>query len=426
MKEYNFDINNQKVYYKKLNNGLDVYLLPRKAAQTFYMTFTTKYGSKYKEFIPFGENEYLNTPFGVAHFLEHKMFEQEDGTDPFEYFSSLGIGANAYTTLDNTTYLAYGSTNFSNALNYLIDYVQSPYFTDENVLKEQGIIGQEITMYLDDPDSVLEEKIRYNAFLNNPIKESIIGSKEDIASITKETLYSCYNTFYHPHNMFIVISGNFDKDEALKVIEENQSKKDYNNENDTVYKIEDEPNEVVKKEEVIPMLVATPKVSLGIKIPVEKFKTMDKKTRNLYVDFVFNLMFDNTSKIYEELSNENIIISDINVSYIDATTHLFVTITSTSNEPDIFLKRVKEELNNITISNDDIKRRINSYVSGFIYSFEDIRNINWIIESNIKNYNKVYTNLKQIYTSINKKEIDKFITKLDLSNTNSVIITKKD
>lgn len=424
MKEIKFDIVDNSLFYKKLDNGLDVYLVPKKNTNNFYMTFTTKYGAKHNEFIPLNEKEYFKTPYGVAHFLEHKMFEQEDGTDPFEYFSNLGVSANAYTSLDNTTYLASGSANFEKTLNYLIDYVQSPYFTDKNVNKEQGIIGQEIDMYLDNSDSVLDELIRYNAFVEHPYKYSIIGSKDDISQINKDILYSCYNTFYHPHNMFMVITGNFDVDSAIKIIEENQSSKDYNNTNDTVYKTIDEVDTVYKESEEINMLVNIEKVALGIKIPMKPFKNMDKKIRNYYLNLIFNLNFDDTSLFYEELINNEVISSRIDVGYIDASTHILMVLSATSTKPKEFIKLVKEKLNNLNVEEEDIKRRVNSSISKAIYTFESVDSINHMIESNVIHYGKVYTNLKGIYENTSKEEVDKVINLLDLSNNNYVIINK--
>lgn len=426
MKEFKFDIINEKIYYKKLDNGLDVYFLPKMTSNKYYMTFTTKYGAKHNEFIPFGKEEYLKTPYGVAHFLEHKMFEQEDGTDPFDYFSKLGVDANAYTSLDNTTYLASGSNNFDKCLNYLIDYVQSPYFTKENIEKEQGIIGQEIDMYLDDADSVLDEKLRYNALFNHPNKYSIIGSKNDISNINKDILYDCYHTFYHPQNMFIVITGNFDIDNAIKIIEENQSKKNYKKENDTVYKQVEEEDKVNKIEEKLSMLVSVPKVSYGIKIPTEKFNNMDKKERNFYLDLIFNLLFDETSIYFEELFDTNIIMSPIYTGYIDCDSHIFMEISTTSNVPEKFIEKTKEYLKNIKISEEDIKRRINAYISETIYKFENIDAMAHFIESNIVNYGSVDTNIKKLYKSVTKNEVDKFIKKLDVSNYNYVIIDNKN
>ena len=215
MKKINLNQIGEEIIYEKLDNGLDVYLYNKKDCTNNYVTFTTKFGSIYNEFIPIDKNKMLRVPHGVAHFLEHKVFVQESDPQPEEFFARSGAICNAYTTFKNTTYLFSGPDSLKDNICFLLDYVQSPYFTKENVKSEKGIITQEIHMCDDNPTDVLYEHIRKNIFHNNPFKDSIIGTVKDINSIDENILYTCYNTFYHPSNMFLVISGNFDKDEAL-------------------------------------------------------------------------------------------------------------------------------------------------------------------------------------------------------------------
>ena len=215
------------LYSKKLQNGLEIFIVPNENVNNIYCTFSTKYGSVQNEFVPVNESEMIKVPNGVAHFLEHKMFEQENGVDPFTFFSERGADANANTSAFKTTYLFSGPDFFEENLNYLLDYVQKPYFTDKNVEKEKGIIEQEIKMYEDDPYSRLYEGILFNTFKEHPIRNSVIGTTESVNSITKEILYKCYNTFYNPSNMFVVITGKVDKDKVFQIIEENQNNKTF-------------------------------------------------------------------------------------------------------------------------------------------------------------------------------------------------------
>ena len=217
----------EEIYYEKLSNGLEVYLYNKEDATNNYVTFTTKFGSVHTEFVPISEEEMIKVPLGVAHFLEHKVFVQKDEPQPEEFFAKSGALCNAYTTFKNTTYLFSGPDKLNENINFLLDYVQEPYFTNENVESEKGIITQEINMCDDDPTDVLYEHIRKNTFHTNPFKDSIIGTTSDINKITPETLFTCYNTFYHPENMFLVVTGNFDKEEVLKVIRDNQEKKEF-------------------------------------------------------------------------------------------------------------------------------------------------------------------------------------------------------
>ena len=183
------------LYSKKLDNGLEVYIVPKNNINNIYVTFSTKYGSVQSEFVPLNETEMIKVPDGVAHFLEHKMFEQENKVDPFTFFSERGADANANTSAYKTTYLFSGPDFFDENLNYLLDYVQSPYFTDKNVEKEKGIIEQEIKMYDDYPDVILDRGLTELMFLETPYKDDIAGKVEDIKQITSKDLYDAYNAF---------------------------------------------------------------------------------------------------------------------------------------------------------------------------------------------------------------------------------------
>ena len=213
----------ETIYYEKLENGMDVYLYSKDNWNNNYVTFTTRFGSIYNEFVPIDKDKMIKVPYGVAHFLEHKVFAQEEDPQPETFFASSGTICNAYTTFKNTTYLFSGPNELKKNINYLLDYVQSPYFTEDNVESEKGIITQEIHMCDDNISDVMYEHIRKNVFHNNNFKDSVIGTVQDINKITKDTLYTCYNTFYHPSNMFLVVCGNFKKEEILNAIIENQS-----------------------------------------------------------------------------------------------------------------------------------------------------------------------------------------------------------
>ena len=227
MKKIKLNDIGEEIYYEKLENGLDIYLYNKEGCTNNYVTFTTKFGSIYNEFIPCDSDKMIKVPHGVAHFLEHKVFVQEEGAQPEEFFANSGALCNAYTTFKNTTYLFSGPNKLKENINFLLDYVQKPYFTEENVNSEKGIITQEIHMCNDDPTDVLYEHIRRNTFYENPFKDSIIGTINDINKITPQILFKCYNTFYHPENMFLVVTGNFNEKEILNVIINNQSKKTF-------------------------------------------------------------------------------------------------------------------------------------------------------------------------------------------------------
>ena len=220
MKEINLKGLDISCYTEKLDNGLDVIMLPYSNKKNYFISYATKYGSEVSKFIPVGEKEMIKVPDGVAHFLEHKMFEQEDGIDPFSFFSESGTGSNASTSFDFTQYICYDTKEFEKNLKYLLSFVNKPYYTDDNVEKEKGIIAEELKMYDDIADFKLEMKLRENVYHVHPRRIDIGGSISEIMKITKEDLYTCYNSFYSPNNMVVFIVGNFDKNKAMEIVRE--------------------------------------------------------------------------------------------------------------------------------------------------------------------------------------------------------------
>lgn len=199
----------ESLYKETLENGLTVMVIPRKGVRQKYIIFGTNFGSIDNTFVLPGETEEKTVPDGIAHFLEHKMFEQRSGVNSLDTLTAIGVNANAYTTNDHTAYLYEATDNFYEALDEFMDYVQNPYYTDENVEKEKGIIAQEINMYEDYPEwqTYLNAiKCMYKDF---PVRLDIAGSVESITGITKEQLYLCYDNFYTPSNMAIAVCRRF-------------------------------------------------------------------------------------------------------------------------------------------------------------------------------------------------------------------------
>src|SRR6476620_4505251 len=197
MEKIEFNQIQEEIYHEKLENGLEVFILPKKGFNKTYATFTTKYGSIDNHFMPLEKSAFLKVPDGIAHFLEHKLFEKEDG-DVFQQFSKQGASANAFTSFTRTAYLFSCTSNVEQNLNTLLHFVQEHYFSEKTVEKEKGIIGQEIQMYQDNPDWRLYFGLIDSLFVKHPIKIDIAGTIESISKITKDLLYECYETFYHP------------------------------------------------------------------------------------------------------------------------------------------------------------------------------------------------------------------------------------
>ena len=236
-----------------------------------FLSFVTNFGAYDLKFIPIDEKDYVEVPFGVAHFLEHKMFEMPDGIDASNLFASIGADSNAYTDYNTTSYVVSCTSNFEQVTELLLDFVQTPYFTDENVDKEKGIIIEELKMYLDNPSDRLYNLLMKNMYKYNSRKEDVVGTIESINSITKEILYKCYNTFYHPKNMYLCISGDVDVEKAIELIENNQKKKTFLLFKPLKCKYHIEDNKVFKKSGSTYMDIVMPRVSLAVKYPTFDF-----------------------------------------------------------------------------------------------------------------------------------------------------------
>ena len=290
----------ETLYYEQLANGLDVYLLPKVGFNKSFATFTTKYGSIDNEFIPLGQSEMTHVPDGIAHFLEHKLFEKE-GYDVFEKFSQHSASSNAFTSFTRTCYLFSCTSDLTENLTTLIDFVQSPYFTEATVEKEKGIIAQEIKMYDDNPDFKAYYGIINNLFHNHPVKIDIAGTVDSIQPITAELLYQCYETFYHPSNMLMFVVGDFDPEAVMTLIRDNQNQKDYQKEDPIVRHYPDEPETVVTSERTEYMEIKTPKVLVGIKETQQDLSGSRLLKYELAIDIVYDLLFGSSSAYYEEM-----------------------------------------------------------------------------------------------------------------------------
>lgn len=423
MKKIKLNNINEEIFYEKLSNGLDVYLYKKENCTNNYVTFTTKFGSIYDEFVPQNKKQMKKIPHGIAHFLEHKVFAQKEGLQPEEFFSQSGALCNAYTTFKNTTYLFSGPNNLKENILYLLDYVQSPYFTDENVEKEKGIITQEIHMCEDNPTDVLYEYIRKNCFYNNNFKNSIIGTTSDINKINKELLYTCYNTFYQPENMFLTITGNFNEEELLDAIKENQAtKKIETNQKITIKKYQ-EPDKVVKDKEIIKIDTPIPKVSYNIKISLSNTK-MDIRRYNLYLFIIFSCLFDDTSDFDKEAKEENIITNSLYFNLLNCDTHALISLINETNSYDKLLEKIENTLKEINIKEEDLERKKKVLISNELFSYENIEIVNDMIVDNIIFNNSIETNMIEIIKSLSMNELNSVINNLNLKN-NSIIILKK-
>lgn len=379
----------EKVYIEKLENGLTVMIIPKKGIQKKYIIWGTNYGSNDSTFIVPGETDITEVPKGVAHFLEHKLFEQENGKNSLDVLTTLGVNANAYTTNNHTAYLYECTDNFYEALDEFMDYVQHPYFTDENVEKEKGIIGQEIMMYDDYPDW----KVYLNAlecmYHNNPVKLDITGTIETISKIDKDILYKCYNTFYNPSNMAMVISGDFEPENLLEEIKKRLIPNKSNGEIKRIF--EEEPKEIVKQKAEQNMEVSKPIYTIGIKdVPPED---KEKVKKHISIEILLNILLGGSSELYRKLYDIGNSYSVPSIEYEFDKTYSHILITGQSNNP--------EELF------DMFKTKVNEYIKNGIDEKDFERNRKMIYGEYIKEYNDV-TDIARMFLSDYFKGINSF------------------
>ncbi|HLO12389.1 MAG TPA: pitrilysin family protein [Pseudoneobacillus sp.] len=342
MKKITFDQLQEELYYEKLSNGLDVYILPKKGFNKTFATFTTKYGSIDNHFVAKGDDDFTKVPDGIAHFLEHKLFEKEDG-DVFQQFSKQGASANAFTSFTRTAYLFSSTSNFERNLETLIDFVQEPYFSEKTVEKEKGIIGQEITMYDDNADWRLYFGLIQNMYKNHPVKIDIAGTIESIAKITKDMLYQCYYTFYHPSNMLLFVVGPVEVESTLNFIKDNQAKKSFDNQPEIRRKFEDEPIEVAEKKKVLEMNVQTSKCLFGIKALEQQQSGEEMLEKELTTNLLLDLLFGKSSDNYQKLYSEGLIDETFSYDFTSEQGFGFAMLGGDTAEPD----RLAETLENM-------------------------------------------------------------------------------
>ena len=313
----------EKLYTKKLENGLTILIIPKKNTKRKYVIFGTNYGSIDSKFIIPEEGEITEVPDGVAHFLEHKMFEQEDGTNSLDVLTSLGVNANAYTTTDHTAYLFEATEKFDEALDELMNYIQNPYFTDENVEKEKGIIGQEVMMYDDVPEWKVYLNLMKALYKNNPINIDTVGTKATIKKIDKEILYKCYNTFYHPSNMVLAVSGDFEPTEILKEIEKRLLPNENKVHIERVYP--EEQSEIVQEYIEHNMEISTPLFAIGIKDEPQEKEEMIK--RNIAIEIILDILIGKSSALYQKLYSQGLLQNVPEISYEFSKTYAFISLT---------------------------------------------------------------------------------------------------
>ncbi|MFP4456563.1 MAG: EF-P 5-aminopentanol modification-associated protein YfmH [Clostridia bacterium] len=405
---------NEKIYFYKLTNGLEVYLHPKKNFHAKSAVFATKYGSNDNHFIGINGEEH-KVPEGIAHFLEHKMFDMPD-IDVFEEFSKLGVSANAYTNYYMTAYIFSGTENFEKSIELLLDYVQTAHFTDKSVEKEKGIIEQEIKMYDDNPDWRLQLNLLKNMYHNHPVKLDIAGTVDSIYKISKEDLRICYETFYHPSNMILYLAGDFDIDEIYGLIERNQLAKNFVSASDIQRFYPEEPYTVLESEYEEVMSVTMPQLALGLKYSAPK-DSREMLVDEIVLKIAFDVIIGNSSSLYNQLYEENLILDDFSFGNSVNKSYAYTILGGATPNPKILKEKLLELLPKAAekeFTKDNIERVRRKHIGQLIMSSDSLSGIsNKYVTYNIKGmelseYFKILKNLSLDQIKNKFKEIVDF------------------
>ncbi len=391
--------------YYKINHpsGLTIYVLPKNGYKTAYAVFGTDYGSVDTTFSVEGGKE-ISVPDGIAHFLEHKLFESEE-LDAFERYAQTGASANAYTSFDKTCYLFSCSDNFEKSLEILLDFVKHPYFTQQTVEKEQGIIGQEIKMYQDNPDWEVLFNLLRAAYKENPVRIDIAGTVDSIAQIDADLLYDCYHTFYNNSNMVLAVAGNVTPEQVIKIADE-QLKSEEPVRIERKFKPEEETivQDYIEKD----MHVEVPKFNIGFK--ESPFNPIELKY-NIAMSIALDLICSKTTDFYTELLEKELINSSFGTEHFCGRGFNMIIFGGESDKPEevkeALLKRIAE-LKETGIDATEFEAIRRKKYGNEVQHFNDVDSLaNGMVTMHFNGYGLF--DIFDVYRSITKEDVDNVI-----------------
>ena len=409
--------------YYKINHpsGLVIYVYPKEGYKSAYAIFGTKYGSINTCFSVDGGSK-ITVPDGIAHYLEHKLFESEEG-DAFVRYAETGANANAYTSFEKTCYLFSCTEKFDKSLEILLDFVQHPYFTPQTVAKEQGIIGQEIKMYDDAPDWRVMFNMLEGMYKNHPVKIDIAGTVESIAQITAEKLYEVYNVFYNLNNMALCVSGNVTVEQVLKTADKmlkpckKTEIKNY---------FEDEPYEVNTPfvEQTFP--VSMPIFNLGFKEKAEK--QLDEKALAC-TDILLSMLASNTSTLYRSLMDSNLINSSFSYELFEGPGYCSVIFGGESRAPRQAAEMIKQYISKVKsegLDKDDFEIAKKAVYGDAVSSLNSVSSISNAIIDYHFNGNELFAYIDAVSKASFEDVIYRLSEMLDVCNCTLSVVKQAD
>ncbi len=363
----------EKVYHAVVDPGLETYILPKKGYSKKYAVFSPCFGSIDSSFEVDGRK--LEVPEGVAHFLEHKLFEDERG-NAFDRFAALGASSNAFTSFTQTSYLFSCTDNFTENLDLLLDFVQEPFFNRETVEKERGIIEQEIRMYEDHPQWRLFFNLLEALYCCHPVRNDIAGTVESIHKITPEVLYQCYRTFYHPCNMALFVVGDLSPGEVVRRVEANLKQKEHPPGVEIKRYYPREPARVNRSKVVNNMVVSEPLLNLGFKDPLPSpLKGEEMLAREMVTELLLEVLFGDSEPLYNELYEEGLINDDFGAGYTAEINYAYTLIGGETRDPELLYQKIMEALQKIRtggISAEQLERHRRKMLGQFMSRFNSL------------------------------------------------------
>ncbi len=343
LKQYHSETLKEDVYHGVHKSGLNLYILPKQGYSKSYAVFATHYGSIDNKFVVPGEKQATEVPDGIAHFLEHKMFEEQEGS-VFNQFSRLGALPNAFTSFNMTAYLFSCTDYFYDNLDILLNFVQNPYFTDENVQKEQGIIGQEIRMYEDDPNWRVFFNFLGGLYHHHPVKQDVGGTIDSIGKIDKEILYKCYNTFYHPSNMILFVVGDVDADTVVSHVEKD-IKKEHPPQEDIQRIYPEEPNTIYQQKVEQHLSVSIPLFHMGFKDTDIGYGGQRLLKKDITTRILLEMILGKSTSLYQSLYEQGLINSTFDVDFTAEKGYGYTVFGGESPDPEKVRQQILDEIN---------------------------------------------------------------------------------
>jgi len=362
----------EEMYMKEYPCGLKAFIIPKKGYSKKYAMFSTNFGSIDSKFNLYGKGEIIEVPDGVAHFLEHKLFEQTDG-NAMEMFADMGVSSNAFTSFNQTSYLFSCTDKFEEAFELLLRFVQNPDITEESVEKEKGIIGQEIRMYEDDPDWRLYFNLIGALYNDFPVRKDIAGTIESISHINRDVLYKCFDTFYHLSNMAILVVGDVDIDKTFEIIE---NKVDINKEKihiDRGYPKEE--NEINEERVEVNLDVHNPLFMIGFKNNNEVKNDIRKE---IAINIALETLLGKGSEEYINMYEDGLLTSTLDVDCTFEKYYSFVSISGESQKYDEVIDRVMnilEKAKEESVNEEDFMRIKKKFLGEALRQFNSVERI---------------------------------------------------